>query len=92
MFMDGLDIISFVEKSFPDQVLQVVDASIVEECKNLTQGNNISQENEIYQCLVDLLQIALSCTSSLRSERPNMKQVASKMHAIQASHLGWKYK
>lgn len=91
MFTDGLDIISFVENSFPDQIFQVIDAHLVEECKKLTQDQKVT-ENEIYQCLAALLQVALSCTRLLPSERSNMKQVASKIHAIEASHLGWKYK
>ncbi|WVZ74597.1 hypothetical protein U9M48_022761 [Paspalum notatum var. saurae] len=84
MFMDGLDIVSFVENNFPDQIFHVVDAHLVEECKNFTQG--------IYKCLRDLLQVALSCTRSLPSERSNMKQVASEMHAIKESQFGWKCK
>ncbi|KAJ1279982.1 hypothetical protein BS78_04G197200 [Paspalum vaginatum] len=91
MSMGGLDIISFVENSFPDQVFHVIDADLAEECKNLTQRKNAVQENETYQCLVDLLQVAISCTRSLPSDRPTMKQVASKMHAIKTSHLGWRY-
>ncbi|XP_066381524.1 receptor kinase-like protein Xa21 [Miscanthus floridulus] len=91
MFTDGLDIISFVENSFPDQIFQVIDANLVEECKKLTQEKKVP-ETEIYRCLVDLLQVALSCTRLLSSERSNMKQVASKMHSIKTSQLGWKPK
>lgn len=92
MFTDGLHIISFVEQSFPDQVVHVIDAHVMEECNSLIQGNNMVQQNEIYQCLMGLLQVALSCTRSVPSERWNMKQVASKLHAIKTSHLGWKNK
>jgi len=91
MFTDGLDIISFVENSFPDQISHVIDAHLAEECKNLTQEKKVT-ENEIYECLVAVLQVALSCTRSLPSERLNMKQVASKLHAINTSYLGSKYK
>jgi len=84
-------IISFVENSFPDQIFDVIETHLVEECKNLTQENNVP-ENEIYKCLLDLLQVALSCTRSLPSERSSMKQVASQMHAIKASQSGWKRK
>lgn len=91
MFKDGLDIINFVEKSFPDQIFQVIDAHLVEECKNLTQEKKVA-ENDMYHCLVSLLQVAVSCSRSLPPERLNMKQVASQMHAIKTSHLGWKYK
>jgi len=91
MFTDGLDIISFVENSFPDQIFDVVDARIVEECKKLTQEKKVP-ENEVYRCLLAILQVALSCTRSLPFERSDMKQVASKIHEIQTSYRGWNYK
>ncbi|KAG2659823.1 hypothetical protein PVAP13_1KG341720 [Panicum virgatum] len=90
-FTDGLDIISFVENSFPDQIFHVVDAHIVEECKKLSQEKKVP-ENEVYRCLLAILQVALSCTRSLPSERSDMKQVASKIHEIQTSYRGWNYK
>ncbi|CAD6250303.1 unnamed protein product [Miscanthus lutarioriparius] len=88
MFMDGLDIISFVENSFQSQIFDVIDVHLVEECKNLTQDKNVP-EKEINKCLLDLVQVALSCTRSLPSERSNMKQIASEMHSIKVSQLGW---
>ena len=88
MFMDGLDIISFVENSFQSQIFDVIDVHLVEECKNLTQDKNVP-EKEINKCLLDLVQVAFSCTRSLPSERSNMKQIASEMHAIKVSQLGW---
>ncbi|CAD6250305.1 unnamed protein product [Miscanthus lutarioriparius] len=88
MFMDGLDIISFVENSFQSQIFDVIDVHLVEECKNLTQDKNVP-EKEINKCLLDLVQVALSCTRSLPSERSNMKQIVSEMHAIKVSQLGW---
>jgi hypothetical protein len=89
MFIDGLDIISFVENSFPDQIFHVIDTHLVGECENLIIQEKNVPEKEIYTCLLDLLQVALSCTRSLPSERSNMKEVASQMHAIKASQLGW---
>ncbi|XP_052141816.1 receptor kinase-like protein Xa21 [Oryza glaberrima] len=89
MFTDGLDIITFVHNSFPDQIYSVIDAHLLKECNNLAQEKMVP-ENEIYQLFVDLLQVALSCSRSLPSERLNMKQVASKIHAIKTSHQGWK--
>lgn len=88
MFADGLDMINFVENSFPYQIYHIIDAHLVEQCKNLAQEKMVS-DNEIYQCLSALLQVALCCTRSLTSERLNMKQVATKMHAIKTSLLGW---
>uniref|UniRef100_A0A804NTC3 Receptor kinase-like protein Xa21 n=1 Tax=Zea mays TaxID=4577 RepID=A0A804NTC3_MAIZE len=89
VFIGGLDIISFVKNSFPDQIFHIMDSHLVEECEHLIQDNKVTNE-EMYQCLVDLLQVALSCTCSLPSERSNMKQVASKLHAIKTSQIGYK--
>lgn len=91
MFTDGLDIITFVANSFPDLIYDVIDAHLLKECKKLTQEKAVS-EDKIYHWLVALLEVSISCTRSLPSERLNMKQVASKMHAIKTSHLDWKSK
>lgn len=89
MFKDGLDIISHVESNFPHQICHVVDAHLIEECKDDAHRENMVSENAALQCLVSLLQIALSCTRLLPNERVNMKQVATKMHATKTSYLGW---
>lgn len=91
MFTDGLDLVRFVEDNFPHQIHHVIDAHLREECRVLAEANTVS-ESVIHQCLVSLLQIALSCAHALPSERMNMKVAASKMHAINTSWLGWKSK
>ncbi|CAN6232460.1 unnamed protein product [Urochloa humidicola] len=91
MFMDGLDLVKFVERSFPDQICHVIDPRLQEECKVLTQTKMVP-ENIVCQCLASLLQVALSCAHPLPSERANMKEAASKVNEIKASHLGWKLK
>jgi serine/threonine protein kinase len=83
IFKDGLNIINFVERSFPDHVWQVIDAHIQEECKKLTQAM-ADIENVTLRCLMSLLQVALSCTRQIPMERINMKDIATKMHAIKA--------
>lgn len=91
MFTDGLDLVKFVEDNFPHQIHHVIDGHLREECEELEQANMIT-ETVIHQCLVSLLQVALSCAHQLPSERMNMKVAASKMHAINTSCLGWKSK
>jgi len=91
IFKEGLDIVSFVDSNFPHQIFQVVDARVTEEFKDFDQTQMVPQ-NMVYQCLVSVLQVALSCAHPLPSERMDMKQVASKLHAIQQSFLGWKAK
>lgn len=91
MFKDGLSIVKFVESNYPNEIFHVIDAYLTEECSEFAQAKTES-ENVLNQCLVSLLQVALSCTNQLPSERMNMKEVASKMHALKTSYLGQKAK
>lgn len=91
MFKDGLDIVKFVDSGFPDQILQVIDPHLMDEFKDFSQ-QKMDTENAVNQCVASLLEVALSCTRTLPKERMNMKQVATKMHAIKTSCLVWKSK
>ncbi|TVU29215.1 hypothetical protein EJB05_20773, partial [Eragrostis curvula] len=87
VFKDGLDIVSFVDRNFPHQVFQAIDTRLTEECRDFDPAETATG-NAAYQCLVSLLQIALSCTQQSPNERANMKQVANKLHAIKTLYLG----
>lgn len=87
MFKDGLDIVTFVSSNVPHQIYHVIDPHLIEECRDLAQVNTVL-EHAVFQDVVSLLEVALSCTSPLPSERMNMKQIASKLHAIKTSYLG----
>ncbi|KAF2950720.1 hypothetical protein DAI22_01g207764 [Oryza sativa Japonica Group] len=91
MFTDGLDIINFVESNFPDKILHIIGNHLIEECKNFTEVTTAS-ENTPHRCLLSLLEVALSCSRPLPSERMNMKQVANKMHSIMESYIACKIK
>jgi len=91
MFKDEFNIVNFVDSSFPHEIYHVIDTRLTEECKDFAHAKTVS-ENQFYQCLVSLLQVALSSTNSLPSERGNMKDIASKMHAINTSYLELKEK
>uniref|UniRef100_A0A0E0E8Y0 Receptor kinase-like protein Xa21 n=1 Tax=Oryza meridionalis TaxID=40149 RepID=A0A0E0E8Y0_9ORYZ len=92
MFKDCLDIVTFVKSNVPHQILNVIDAHITEECKELAEGKKVSEPAVIQSVVLPLLEVALSCTRTIPSERANMKQTASKMHAIETSYLGWSAK
>ncbi|KAF2939641.1 hypothetical protein DAI22_03g210900 [Oryza sativa Japonica Group] len=91
MFRDGLDIVTFVQSNVEHQILHVVDPYLNDECKNFAEANMVS-ENAVHQCLTSLLYVALSCTHSVPSERKNMKEIASRLHAIKTSYLTLKAK
>ncbi|XP_047082030.1 putative receptor-like protein kinase At3g47110 [Lolium rigidum] len=88
-FKDGVTIVDFVASEFPHEILRIVDANLGEECKNISEANKAS-ENPVQECLISVLQLALSCTHPVPSQRMNMKEIASKIHAINRSYVGRK--
>ncbi|CAL4968248.1 unnamed protein product [Urochloa decumbens] len=86
MFGDDLSIVTFVERNFPDQLLGKIDAHLQEECKGSIQAMP-GAEKEVYQCLLSLVQVALSCTCLFPRERMNMREVAINLHAIRRSYV-----
>jgi len=86
MFKDGVSIVNFVDSNFPHEIFHVIDAHLTEECNNFSEAKKAS-ENAVHQCLVSVLQIALSCTNQIASKRMNMKEIASRLHAIQTSYM-----
>lgn len=88
MFQNELNIVNFVERSYPDEILQVIDHHILSEINN-SEGR-IEIENGIYQCLLSLLQVALFCTRMRPSERMNMRETAGKIRTIHAMYVSRK--
>ena len=87
LFDGGLSITSFVDRNFPDQLLHMVDAHLQEECNGFIKGT-AATENEAYQCMLSLVQVALACTRPVRpKERMNMREVANNLHAIRKSYV-----
>jgi len=86
MFKDGVSIVNYVDSNFPHEIFHIIDAHLTEECRNFSEAKKTT-ENAVHQCLVSVLQVALSCTNQIASERMNMKEIASRMHAIQTSYL-----
>ncbi|CAM0942615.1 unnamed protein product [Alopecurus aequalis] len=85
-FENGLNIVNFVEGSFPEQILQVTDASLLEE----HQSNKIA-ESDFSRCLRSLLEVALSCTRQDPNERMNTREAAARVRAIKAPHEEGKF-
>jgi len=86
LFDGGLSIASFVERSFPDQVLHIIDPHLQEECKGRIQAS-AGTINDVYPCVLSLVQVALACTRPFPRERMNMREVASNLHAIRKSYV-----
>ncbi|CAO2039677.1 unnamed protein product [Urochloa humidicola] len=86
MFKDGVGIVDFVDGHFPHEIFQVIDAHLTEECNSFAEAKKPS-ESAVHQCLQSVLQVALSCTKKVPGDRMNMKEAASRMHAIQTSYI-----
>ncbi|EEC77074.1 hypothetical protein OsI_15472 [Oryza sativa Indica Group] len=85
MFENELNIVNFVEKNFPEQILQIIDVRLQEEYKGINQAMT-KKENCFYVCLLSVVQVALSCTPMIPKERMNMREIDIKLHAIRASY------
>jgi len=86
-FDGGLSIASFVERNFPGQVLHIIDPHLQEECEGFIQAS-AGTENDVYRCVLSLVQVALACTRPVRpKERMNMREVANNLHAIRKSYV-----
>ncbi|CAO2039662.1 unnamed protein product [Urochloa humidicola] len=86
MFEEDLSITSFVKRNFPDQMLHIIDARLREECKGFVHPTS-ETENQVYRCMLSLVQIALSCTHVVPRERMNMREVAVNLHSIRRSYV-----
>lgn len=91
MFENGLNIVNFVERSYPDKIFDIVDVSIQGECDIIAQTNTRGGK-KVPRCLLSLLQLGLSCTCQIPKERMNMREVAIKIASIKSSHVGQKTK
>ncbi|XP_010257114.1 PREDICTED: probable LRR receptor-like serine/threonine-protein kinase At3g47570 [Nelumbo nucifera] len=66
MFSGGLKFQEWVRTAFPEQVVEILDVELVEDC-NLWNKD----------CLVSVINIGLSCASEIPEERPNMRDVSA---------------
>ncbi|CAD6260898.1 unnamed protein product [Miscanthus lutarioriparius] len=88
MFVNELNIVTFVERSFPDKILDMIDGPLQEDVK--TTRINMVTDNGAYQCLFSLLQVALSCTRQFPGERMTMMEASSRIRAIKTAYAGGK--
>lgn len=86
LFVNELNIVSFVERNFPDHIFDVIDTPLQEEFNAITEANMVAK-NGVHKCLVSLLQVALSCTRQFPSERMIMREASSSIGAIKTSYV-----
>ncbi|VAH22755.1 unnamed protein product [Triticum turgidum subsp. durum] len=88
MFDNELNNVNFVETNSPDHILHIIDDHLQEVCKGFTH-TTVEAGNIVYQWLVPLVQVALSCTRLFPRERMNMREVAMKCVAARTSYICW---
>jgi hypothetical protein len=89
VFCNGLTIVDFVKKSYQHEALHILDACLQEECHELPRSN-MEEDDSAYQCLLSLIEVALSCACQVPSERMSMRETAAKLHAIKMSYRAWR--
>ena len=89
MFCNGHAIVDFIKKSYQHEALHTLDACLQEERRQFTRSN-MEEDNNVYQCLLSLIQVALSCTCQIPSEWMNMRETTAKLHAIKMSYMSWR--
>jgi hypothetical protein len=88
LFCNGRSIINFCETNFADQILDIVHAYLLEEYQNCARAN-LEKGNGALQCLLALVEVALSCTCQAPGDRMNMREAAAELHEIrQSSSIG----
>ncbi|CAL5429456.1 unnamed protein product [Camellia sinensis] len=85
MFTGNINLHSYAKMSLPDQVTEIIDPKIImeeeEELSRIMQSSSTSiSELEVY--LVPILQIGVSCSSELPSERMTARDVLMELHKI----------
>ncbi|QCD90924.1 LRR receptor-like serine/threonine-protein kinase EFR [Vigna unguiculata] len=80
IFEDGQNLHTFVESSFPDNLLQVLDPSIVVNQEQEHKSQNLTPTVE--KCVVSLFEIGLVCSMESPKERMNMVDVTRELSEI----------
>eukprot|EP00253_Pinus_taeda_P011578 PITA_11578 len=77
MFVGELNLHKWVSLAFPNRVKEVIDELFFEEVDEYE-----FEENNIYNCLLSLLHVGLSCSKDSPEERPTMREVAMVLESI----------
>nr|XP_045090528.1 receptor kinase-like protein Xa21 [Aegilops tauschii subsp. strangulata] len=78
IFKDGLNIVKFIEASFPGRVSEIVDPQLLQELEETP----MALKEKCVECLLSMIKVGLSCTKPSPDDRINMQEVAAKLHGI----------
>ncbi|ERN09742.1 hypothetical protein AMTR_s00029p00233310 [Amborella trichopoda] len=79
MFINGMNLREFVNKAYPHQVMEIVNAKLLE-----VGGTNRRSErpNEKLPCIVEIMDIGLSCSLESPMGRMDMRDVLNNLQDI----------
>ncbi|CAN6372006.1 unnamed protein product, partial [Urochloa humidicola] len=83
-FKDGMSIVSFVEASFPDHIMEIADVRLLEEIDDF----EALKESTVtaMECVRSVLRVGLSCTCQSPNERMSTRELLMKLQAIKESY------
>jgi len=84
IFADEQNLHSFVKNSFPDNLLQILDPSLLprEVEATVEELNNVNLTPRVEKCLVSLFNTGLACSVESAKERMNMVDVTKELSKI----------
>ncbi|WVZ96412.1 hypothetical protein U9M48_042050, partial [Paspalum notatum var. saurae] len=86
MFTNGLNLHKYVEKSFPQNIGQVLDPCIVPRLEHAYIDENLDHEHDgttgLKSCIMHLFKLGLSCSVDTPKHRPNMHDVYAEVIKI----------
>jgi len=71
------------ELCIPEKIKEVVDNTLFNEMEK-----DAFEENDVYKCLLSLLQVGLLCSKDSPEERPTMRDVAFVLETIKENLVG----
>ena len=80
----GLSLHKHVEMTFPDQVMDIVDPKLFSETDG--EDNMYAPEN-VYSCLVSVIQCGLMCSKESPKERISIKDVTKELNSARTKVL-----
>ncbi|XP_020582355.1 uncharacterized protein LOC110025981 [Phalaenopsis equestris] len=92
VFSDNLTLRNHIKMMFPHGINCIVDPKMfTKEQRDAIKGGGEQPRwfscQSINKCLLSLTELGLCCTVSSPKERPSMKDVAAKLHAIRVSYV-----
>jgi serine/threonine protein kinase len=86
MFNNDFSLYTFVERSFPQNIGNILDPRISPSYRHEEPGSAMNQENHpmagTMSCIIELVKIGLLCAADAPKDRPAMQDVYSRVTAI----------